>query len=673
LHDVQGWFSSHFVFQTILKYTKPMSLPIRRVTLYKHGLGFFERRGQMTGEHLSLEFPRPAMDDILKSLVVLDSLGQVLGLEFETPPDRNENVHRASLTLSSNSSLTDTLSALRGRNVRVNLSDQTIEGQVVGVDLETKNPLERAIFSLYQTESKSIVKFKLERLESLSILDAVAAGDLEFALQNAKRDEDRSSAVLRLSTGEHDLSVSYIAPAPAWRVSYRLIAEEAENTEADARDIFVQGWGLFDNTLEEDLVGVELSLMAGMPVSFRYALFAPNTPERPLVEDEQRTVGAPIKFDTMDFMEAAAPKVSMARARSVSSPPAAAPLSSQMMQSTQPVSSGESRGALFAYRVAHPVSVARGQSGMVPLLASKLTGKRELLYNGNKHPENPVASLRFENSSGLTLERGPVTVLEAQLSQSSGSRSAEYAGEAVLEFTPSGAEVIVAFAVELGIKVSEQQSWATRLERISVDQGFLLIQEYRSCHTQYEIISQLEKPVVVTLERDRLNGYDFFDTIKPVSQTMTLARWQVDLASKSKLEFVVQERALQSRYEQVRNLTFKNLSEYLKNKFLDSSTFEALKGIRAIYASIETINVKINLLESERERIFSRQSQIQANLAPLARDGDEGRLRSKLVKELDESENRLKAIETETMSLKNLILKLEQDATNAIAALEPKT
>ena len=643
-----------------------MSLPIKRITLYKHGLGFFERRGQVSGQHLRLEFPRPAMDDILKSLVVLDSLGQVLGLEFETPPDRNENVHRTSLTLSDNASLTDTLTALRGRNVRVQTSEQTIIGVVVGVDLESKNPLERAILSLYQAESKSIVKLKLERLESLTILDSVAAGDLEFALQNAKRDEDRSSAVLRLSAGEHDLAISYIAPAPAWRVSYRVISEEIEGGESDARDIFVQGWGLFDNTLEEDLDGVDLSLMAGMPVSFRYALFEPNTPERPLVEDEERTVGAPIQFDYMQaapvMMAAAAPMAGMARARKMEAPKSAAPLSSQMMQSAQPVSHGESRGALFAYRVAHPVSVARGQSGMVPLLAAKLRGKRELLYNGAKHPENPIASLRFDNASGFTLERGPVTVLEAR----------DYAGEAVLEFTPSGAEMIVAFAVELGVKVTEQQAWETRIERLSVQQGYLLVQEYRLCQTRYEIISKLEKPVVVTLERDRLNGYDLYDTIKPDQETMTLARWRVDVGAKTKLEFMIQERILQGRYEQVRDITFDSLKEFLKNKYLDSSTFEALKSIRQIYGQIETTNTKIQALENERGRLFARQTQIQGNLSPLARDGDEGRLRSKLVKELGNSEDRLKAIETETESLQNLVVKLEQDATNAILALETK-
>ena len=106
---------------------------------------------------------------------------------------------------------------------------------------------------------------------------------------------------------------------------------------------------------------------------------------------------------------------------------------------------------------------------------------------------------------------------------------------------------------------------------------------------------------------------------------------------------------------------------------MDARTFDALKSIRNLYAQIESTNAKIASLEVERERIFARQTQIQGNLSPLARDGDEGRLRSKLVKELDESENRLKTLERDTQNLKALVSTLEQDAGKAIAALEPKT
>ena len=45
-------------------------LPLRRLILYKHGVGYFERRGTFEGTTLALPFSREAMDDVLKSLVV---------------------------------------------------------------------------------------------------------------------------------------------------------------------------------------------------------------------------------------------------------------------------------------------------------------------------------------------------------------------------------------------------------------------------------------------------------------------------------------------------------------------------------------------------------------------------------------------------------------------------
>src|SRR5262245_28744544 len=55
----------------------PGSLPIRRVVLYKHGLGYFEREGKVSGDQtLSLAFKAGEMNDVLKSLTLLDLSGK---------------------------------------------------------------------------------------------------------------------------------------------------------------------------------------------------------------------------------------------------------------------------------------------------------------------------------------------------------------------------------------------------------------------------------------------------------------------------------------------------------------------------------------------------------------------------------------------------------------------
>src|SRR5437867_6376359 len=52
------------------------TLPIRRVILYSNGVAYIERRGKVTGHaEINLSFKQSQVDDVLKSMIVLD-LGQ---------------------------------------------------------------------------------------------------------------------------------------------------------------------------------------------------------------------------------------------------------------------------------------------------------------------------------------------------------------------------------------------------------------------------------------------------------------------------------------------------------------------------------------------------------------------------------------------------------------------
>jgi hypothetical protein len=62
------------------------TLPIRRVVLYKHGVGYFERRGKVSGsETLLFDFKARDMNDVLKSMTVLDlSGGSVSAVSYDS-------------------------------------------------------------------------------------------------------------------------------------------------------------------------------------------------------------------------------------------------------------------------------------------------------------------------------------------------------------------------------------------------------------------------------------------------------------------------------------------------------------------------------------------------------------------------------------------------------------
>ena len=248
---------------------------------------------------------------------------------------------------------------------------------------------------------------------------------------------------MRLTPGEHDLSLSYVAPAPSWRVSYRLVVEEEEEgkrarTErrerGGERRALLLGWGIFDNRLEEDLKEISLSLVAGMPISFVYDLVTPFTPERPESQGRKprggwagqlrrgrAAGGRPCMAAAMALDEARRRGGHDARRR----PGQARRQRPGAGRATTVAASGADLGELFEYAIATPVTVGRGQSAMVPIVSARLDCRKDLLYNGSKLARHPVATLRMRNNSGLTLERGPVTVID----------SGQYAGEAVLPFT----------------------------------------------------------------------------------------------------------------------------------------------------------------------------------------------------------------------------------------------
>ncbi|RPJ84625.1 MAG: hypothetical protein EHM13_03610, partial [Acidobacteria bacterium] len=61
-------------------------LPVRQVVLYKHGVGYFERSGELrSGESARLDFKPSEMDDVLKSLTVQDpGGGRITGVRYDS-------------------------------------------------------------------------------------------------------------------------------------------------------------------------------------------------------------------------------------------------------------------------------------------------------------------------------------------------------------------------------------------------------------------------------------------------------------------------------------------------------------------------------------------------------------------------------------------------------------
>ncbi len=640
-------------------------LPIVKMTLYKHGVGFFERRSEQPGDTVSLGFRKEQMNDVLKSLTAVAAGGQVLGVDYQTPEDKAGLLKRSSIQLSDQASLRDLLRDVRGRRIAVTTTGPTHSGIVIGVDLPgEREPMGATIVSLFVPTTREIVPLRLADILSVTLDDDRAAADLGYFLETSLTEEDKRAVTVRLTPGAESVSLSYIAPSPVWRVSYRLVSDEVNAAEGGKG--LLQGWALFDNTLDEDLENVELIFVAGMPVSFIYDLYTPFTPERPVVKEEARGVAGPVEFagalDGAAALPFAAERSAMAFGEGAPVAPKRGVLRAAMAEvaaSTTVAATGQEQGEFFSYEVANPVTVRRGRSAMAPILQSTIALKKERLYNGRKQPKHPVIAMRFRNLTGLTLERGPLTVIEA----------GEYAGEAMLPFTASEGDIYLAYAVDLGVTVTEEPGSERKLESVRVDEGLLVVQEWDIQTTTYRLENRNRRAVRVTLEHPVLAGFHPYDSPEPAERTLEYYRHALDVPAAKTISFIVRQRRLVARREEIRNQTMAQLAAWLQDKALDKNTYNRLAGILKLYDEVGAREQEMKKNAASRQKVLEQQKTIQGNLASLRDTGEEGQLRTRYARTLAEQEDRLIELDQADTALRHTIDELKKQIEQAIKSL----
>src|SRR5262249_8590727 len=118
-------------------------------------------------------------------------------------------------------------------------------------------------------------------------------------------------------------------------------------------------------------------------------------------------------------------------------------------------------GDLFEYRIAQPVTIRKNESAMLPFLQQELHARKLLIYSdhSSRYPTNAAL---LPNTSGKTLDGGPITVYDGGV----------YGGEALLETLKSGDKRLISYAVDLGTRITEAfGSEATITREIHVTRG----------------------------------------------------------------------------------------------------------------------------------------------------------------------------------------------------------
>src|SRR5579872_2471474 len=91
-------------------------LPVRRVVLYKNGVGYFEHLGRVRGnQDVHIDFTSAQLNDVLKSLTVLDLAGgRITGVDYNSEAPLARRLATLRLALGEKPTVADFLGAVRG-------------------------------------------------------------------------------------------------------------------------------------------------------------------------------------------------------------------------------------------------------------------------------------------------------------------------------------------------------------------------------------------------------------------------------------------------------------------------------------------------------------------------------------------------------------------------------
>jgi hypothetical protein len=265
----------------------PSKLPVRRVVLYKNGVGFFEHLGSVHGsQDVHVDFTSSQLNDVLNSLTVLDlSGGRITGVDYNSEAPLARRLATLRLALGEKPTQAEFLGALRGARIEVRSgAAPAITGKLLSIERKTRSSttftVETEEISLI-TDAGEVRSVDLNPATSIRILDS----DLKLevgrylGLIAASRDQDvRRMTLSTTGSGDRNLYVSYISEVPVWKTTYRIVLPNKPEKKP-----LLQGWAIVDNTVGEDWNNVELSLVAGAPHSFIQQLSEPYYSRRPVV------------------------------------------------------------------------------------------------------------------------------------------------------------------------------------------------------------------------------------------------------------------------------------------------------------------------------------------------------------------------------------------------------
>ena len=645
-------------------------MPVTRVVLYKNGVGYFEHSGKVRGsQNLNIDFTTAQLNDVLKSLTVLDlGKGRITGVTYNSTAPLANRLESLRIPFGENPNTAQFLQALRGARLEVRSAAASITGRLLGIDeLETtdKEGNKTTISQISIVGDTGEVRvFDLAPQTSVRVVEKDVNEEIGKYLGLVASVRDRDVRRMTISTagdGERNFLISYISEVPVWKCTYRIVVP------SDGKPL-LQGWAVVDNTVGEDWKNVELSLVAGAPQSFVQALSQPYYTRRPVVPLPENAMLTPQTHEATietNIENGPPPPVSMQAGVVGGVPggvpggalggivgglhsPKSLPLAQRFdadeaakeLEASTTVAQTAELGDLFQYRLKDHVTIRKNQSAMVPILQSRVEAEKVSVWNPSE--SSVRRALWVENTSNLTLDGGSFNVLEGDA----------FAGEGLMDTIKPGEKRLLSYAADLGLVVdAKEKIEPEQATQITIGHGVMIeISEERQERT-YTLRNRDTSNRIVIIEHPARSGWKLASGETPVESSASYHRFRLTVEPKKTASLVVKEvKPVGTRYE-LTNLTRGQLDMFVQQKTINPEVEQALRRIIMQKDTVAAIEADIAARKGHLSAIAEDQQRVRENMKALKGSAEEKSLVERYARELNEQEDRVQSLQREIAEL----------------------
>ncbi|HEY7679994.1 MAG TPA: hypothetical protein VIC04_05695, partial [Terriglobia bacterium] len=294
-----------------------------------------------------------------------------------------------------------------------------------------------------------------------------------------------------------------------------------------------------------------------------------------------------------------------------------------------------------------------------PFVQDKVTARRLLIYQegDSEHPRNAT---EITNSTGKTLDGGPITVYEDDA----------YAGEALVETLKMGDKRLISYGVDLGTRVTTAlDSRADIVREIHFRRGVLTAKTAAMETKTYTINNVDQEAKTLIIEHPVRREYKVLNQ-KPIETTASAYRFEVKLAAGATEKFPVTEERVFDRTLTVANLTPDVLATYIQNKDLNEAARNQLTLILDKKRQIVETDAENVRVQGEIGNLFQDQERLRQNINSLNRVAGQEQQVQTYARQLAAQEAQLATLRDRLAQLQQRKATLESELNSLIERME---